>query len=661
MLSGLLLEAGKTLVALLRSVAEPLTALLAFAALAAALLRPLPRIRRLALNAALRRPLRASRAWKVDDDDDPRAAAMLDPDLPDQRASRGLDRIRPMEIKRRHRVLHLLSGPVRKAADGDAVLPADLVSSMLAAAPGAQLRPWPYVARRLSRLFRVASSNRATSLLAHLLYSDDARALASYFGDVSRHLLRFGDAEPVDTLRLALHRPRGSAQAADAEVPFAVFASALSGAAVLVDSVSTRSRFVDNVLVWHSRRYRRSLGAESPAVSYDALHPGSSACGLWEPQTRPAGDFDMRLLDLQAVGIAESATRGVLSFVLETSETCYAATEAGEHYPDRTRPAPGSKHIVPAPGRGDNDPRFTLASWEGGGGYRLVKDAGDRSRLTPVTAYVSMITTDDHLVLVRRSRRVRHGQGVISAAAGGLIEPEGDGSMGDVDDLGMPDPLVGVLRETREELGLDITPAAVHPVCVFLANIRNSGLPPEGGRGQLVAAVLYLCHVPYDVDGVRTRMAEADPSLGGFEVDDLVTVPLKPAADPGALTEMSQVTTAQALARFSFGHATEIDQHGLLSCLYTAAVIDGPRATIDAFTEMFRDAPWWDLSSVGEHPRVVRDPRVLFSDDIGPIDEAVASWSKSWKRLPDALARANREFDSVRSDAVALARIVHGS
>jgi hypothetical protein len=251
-----------------------------------------------------------------------------------------------------------------------------------------------------------------------------------------------------------------------------------------------------------------------------------------------------------------------------------------------------------------------------------------------LTSYVSLITSDDHLVLAQRSRLVRHGQGVISATAGGVLEPDGEGGTGDVDEFGMPDPLTGVLRETREELGLVLDRATVRPVCVFLANVRNLGQGPQGGLGQLVASILHVCRVPETFEALKSELARADPSLGGFEVDDLVGVSLREEGATGF------VGTAKRLATYARETADRLDQHGLLSCLYAAALVEGREAAIDAFLAAFEKQPWWDIASDGVHPRVVRDPRELLGEGLLPLDQAIGQWAPSWEALSSALSEA---------------------
>lgn len=273
----------------------------------------------------------------------------------------------------------------------------------------------------------------------------------------------------------------------------------------------------------------------------------------------------------------------------------------------------------------------------------------DRGPVTLITSYVSIVTADGALVLARRTGKVRHGQRVISATAGGVIEPDAEGDCGDVDEAGMPSPLHGVLRETLEEIGLDLPASAPKPVAVFLANARNvAATAPEStpaaqdrsGRGQLVLTVLYLCRVEQTADDLRQLLTTADPSLGGFEVEDLVVLPTD--GGDGAAATLAAAAAAQA---------AWLDQHGLLSCLYTAAVLDGPEPARKAFVAAFPDRPWWAIGGGAEGstcPRVVRDPRHLLTYGTvegvrpAPLEDVVEAWRAAWDELPQSLAGCGR-------------------
>jgi 8-oxo-dGTP pyrophosphatase MutT (NUDIX family) len=78
-----------------------------------------------------------------------------------------------------------------------------------------------------------------------------------------------------------------------------------------------------------------------------------------------------------------------------------------------------------------------------------------QSRLLSIN--VLLIDDEEHVLLVERARGTTHG-GLFAGAVSGAIEPvQREGISADVDDDGMPAPLKTVLREAREELGIDLS------------------------------------------------------------------------------------------------------------------------------------------------------------------------------------------------------------
>lgn len=614
-----------------------LTAIVLLSSIAAVFLRDSKTMRRAVLSGAIRHPLRRPRAWGIGD-----PGVVFAPD----------DAGRWRRSRARRRLVAELLEPLDRLLDGKDVQPADVVA-YLEASDRVQHRGSLFdAARALAPVMRAASTHRATGLLARALYPSESEQLRIFFGRIADHLQRFATTRPVVLSYTSLpgsgipgRRPT-----------FRDFACALTGAPVLLDASLTRSGFVDGVLIWHRRSYR-GAAVEAPdrrrsrvrADGYELAHPEGRSCALGAGPSRPdrkVGDFDRRVLSVRLAALAESPTDGRVDFVLETSETCYLATEQGDALADpdeiSAQQGIGCKHLRPSALLGG------AAVFERAGDGRAVVRVQDpdAGRVVLVASYVSLLTTDGELVLTRRSRNVRHGSAVISATAGGIVEPDGDGPSGDVDDLGMPSALVSVRREAVEEIGLDLASVPVRPVCVFLANVRNK----EGsrrGRGQLVATVLFLARVPYSRERLRELARESDPALGGFEVDDLVFV------DAPVATNGNSNAFADHVARFARTFATELDQHGVLSCLYAASAVASPEAARSAFESAFSTAPWWALTDVAESdpgypftvPRVVRDPRTLLVDDGAESDQTLASvvpaWRDSWAALPDRLDAAH--------------------
>lgn len=609
--------------------ANSLTAVLAIVTICAAILRPVAPIRAAMLRTMLRRPARSPTAWRVEGIHNLLGTPATTP-------SRRNDLLRLVSrpnLRARRRLIRDLSLPVRRVLDGEQLLPADCLAAFLASRPGA--RPWPDQAIALRSLMRAASTTRAAGLLARLLYPDDVAMIRRLCSDLAAHLGRFAEASPVPVARLA---------SAVGDDTFALFATRLSGAVILVDAVETRSRLADGTLVWHERAYRgaqMSVADEhSTRDGYRTAHARGSACelGTTVPDRR-VGDFDRRVLNLESVTIVESTSAGRVVFALETTETCYLATEQGDALlaadaPRRERI--GCKHLLPGRTEPELDSIVT-ADPAAPGLYGVRVGRRGAGRVCLLTSYTFVLTSDDHLVLARRSKKVRHGQDVISATAGGVIEPDDDGPLGDVDDVGMPSPLRGVLREAAEEIGMTTDEFSVKPICVFLANVRNTS-GTRVGRGQVLAAVLHVARLDRPWSDVAGDVAKADPSLGRFELEDLVAIPIGVHATSGCRT--SQTGTSRTLARYARDHASDLDQHGLLSMLYAAAYLDGPDSARAAFTEAFADRPWWDIPAGDIRPRVVRSPATLLG--MTTFDTAPeADWAAAWAGLDDSLIAAS--------------------
>ena len=614
--------------------AEILTIVIAGFTIALAALRPIGKVRRMFLSVPLRRVLRNPRRWGLDRR---KVQEFLGCGRGQHSSSCRSDRMR---------FIRILQADVTQVLDGQNLLPADVVASLNARLAQSAVSSLPAQsiderAFELMSILRAAATSRAQSLWARVLYPQDVARQSELYSAISRHLEDFAMsslAEPV--------------VAPSTRTPFAEFASALSGAVVLADSVDWRSRYAAKVLTWHERSFRHAGAADGDATpSYASLHARGDDCKLGASiPDRMIGDFDRRVLDLKSVSPIASSEFGWTGFLIETSETCYLTTEQGEgavwltsraeDYAAPVHRSIGCKHLVPR--SGDEQSPHVRAD---GGVLRLRRDDADPVVL--MTTYVSVLTADRKLALVRRSGKVRHGKSVISATAGGVVEPDSEGARGDVDPSGMPSFVDCARREAMEEIGLDIPPQQMRPVCVFLSNIRSRWLAPDAGRdkgraglGQTVGVVLFFTHTHLTVEELKAGISKADPALGGFEVDRFETIDV--ASDP------VDPRAAKALAVYAADHSDDLDQHGLLSCLYAAALIDGPDKAREAFSESFADKPWWANCDDEQLVRVVRDPRKLFDQ---PSAGAQArswetagpeSWVDSWRSLPDRLDQARR-------------------
>jgi 8-oxo-dGTP pyrophosphatase MutT (NUDIX family) len=505
--------------------------------------------------------------------------------------------------------------------DGSRLTPADAIAEALASRHSrSECCALPWGADPTGALLQRASLAHATSLMARVLYPEDTAAFRQLLEDAGVLLSAVGRCKPISRDR---SRPIGGQD----ERRFADFVQSFAGALVLVDAVDSRSGFAERVHVWHSRAYRgvtpqragRPNGQRRTRLDraermdrYDDTHRTGYGCEAWKRQMsggtardpqrpgRLVGDFDQRLLHLRGVTLCEDVRDGYLAFVLETSETCYAATEdpgpgywtgTAEQASDVIASAAhhvGCKNVLASDGRCKGDPLFRR--YEDGSIRRRFPDSG---RLSLLTAYVTIVSSDSPpmLLLARRTGRVRHGQNVLSASAGGVMDPGPPGPAGDVTSLGQPDPLATVIRECREELGVSLDTERCRPIAVFLANIRGHDAELQF-QGQLGAVVLYVALADMTFHELSVASRRADPARGRFEQNGLAACPLD---------------SALTLARWTCEHATDLDQHGILSCLYASAALFGSNETRQAFTDTYQSTPWWTMSPYENgHDRLVR-------------------------------------------------------
>jgi 8-oxo-dGTP pyrophosphatase MutT (NUDIX family) len=506
--------------------------------------------------------------------------------------------------------------------EGQEISSAEALSQALAQTE-AENDPSHAEVKALLRWLTVATMPGRSPLLGRLITPEQQLLVQDFLRSTKSHLERF-----TATAQVPWQLARGDSMPT---VSPASFASALSGAAVLMDVATGRAGAADSVLTWHSPRFRGS--SEHNGESYDAVHTFDSP---WDADlVDRLGDYDGRLLDFRGVSLAADPLDGSTSFVIRTSETCYRSTED----------APSTKCKRLSPTTADHTlPVFRRKS----DGACLVREGSDTERVIATTAYVSILCTgdgsmqglvrglpegasDEYLVLAlcRRSLHTRNGAGTLSATAGGVVELPTTGKVADIDQFGSPSLLAAVTRETREEIGLDLDPDALHPVSVWLATVRGSETPAGGPQGQLVACGLYLSTTQLSFEELVSRRHASNFVKGGFEVDGLEGIALLRSAE-GASTFASEV---RALA-------DRLDQHGLLSCFYTAVRTYGASQSIRAFGGAFADMPWWALPWSGElhnRPRVCRDVRQILPDEGTSIVSAVPGWQQHWATLSDRL------------------------
>lgn len=495
-----------------------------------------------------------------------------------------------------------LKAPLVEALGRDDIQPGKLVAEVCARY---EYATWNTTAPVLAKIFS-RIGHPPQPLLARLLYPNEAQRLFLAGSQISGFLDRFVKCKALDAQRQGspITQPQS----------FGAFAAALTGAVIFADAAETKARYAGRTLIWHSRAFRGGNQLADGTVepgSYDDAHPGAEACGLWaklnsgKARARP-GDYDLRLLDLRSVTLAEAVTQGYVAFILETAETCYAATEDGALF--------GCKHVEPA----STDQRSPWAALATADGFRVHRELTG-SRVTLLDAYVAVISSDRKLLLAHRTKAVRHGQDVFSATAGGPIEPQGRWHDGDVDEFGAPDSAKAVTRETEEEIGVDLQISRCAPVCVFMCNIRGRS---EATRtsGQLVANVLYISHTPMRAAEIKTKArSSSDPFLGRFEQEELIDC---------------DFDSPDAIARWSADNATRLDQHGIISCLYACAAEYGYSQAREAFCKAFSQAPWWAISPYDANAiRLTRDPRCLIKDYDWLPAAGPAEWRQYWDSM----------------------------
>ena len=504
---------------------------------------------------------------------------------------------------------------------------------------------WTRLAPVFLRIFTTAAKLRSTRLLARVLYPEDVQIYATWFGDIAQAVGQLAVSAPVSFER---YRPAVGDKRADnsTKASFASFATAFSGSIVLVDASESRSMCAEQVLVWHSRRFHEDFsmddmkrGTDYLRGRYEDTHKNGVGCEHWGERSRRIGDFDQRVLHLRSVALAEATAESGLSIVLETSETCYGISELGVK-------GMGCKNVAARLTNDDdpNDPvfyrRFTSTAQPGNAqyyDYRIARENPDAGRITLLTAQLALITADDRLVLQHRTAKVRHDASLIGASAGGVISLGGIIASGDLDSNGWPDPTAAIVREAREETGVQIAASSCQPLCVYLLNIRDGsgmrGSIPPGG--QLGAAVLYLARTPLtSIEVEDAAKTGADQARGRFEHSGLTMCP---------------VDSSENIAKWMESNATQLSAHALMACIYSALVIFGRSDAEAAISNAFTGDPWWAISPYWQPvPRLVRDPRNLIQagciDEIGP-----KAWGAAWKNLRSIRTKLDPEISPLIS------------
>lgn len=304
---------------------------------------------------------------------------------------------------------------------------------------------------------------------------------------------------------------------------------------------------------------------------------GSSRAHKPWSELRP-GDYDGAVLDLTAIAVGQARNRQRLDIVLTTNDTCYRATEDAELF--------GCK-------------RLTKQWWDIRGTTFAVSPFGvvktPESRLTIVSTFVVTVTSDNYMVLTRRSANVIHAKSVVSATAGGIVEVT---SGGHLREDGFASVWDAIKRETKEELGLSLERGTTNPIAVWLSNSTEKQ-PDSERHGQVVAVVHWYSRIPQSRGQVVEAAKKAHPATGSFEVEDLVFVSL----DRGPHEFINEVNRK----------IPEMDQHGYVSSVFTAlqwADAWGLASTGSRARDALLDLLETDLTPWGHHDgrRFLDDP-----------------------------------------------------
>jgi 8-oxo-dGTP pyrophosphatase MutT (NUDIX family) len=200
--------------------------------------------------------------------------------------------------------------------------------------------------------------------------------------------------------------------------------------------------------------------------------------------------FDGVLPALRAFYRQVDPSSGHRRLVLELSEINYSAVVAlnytGKTGVDRTRDALSA-------GAKEGDRLFTLA-------------------MLP-------ITSDGYLIAVKRSAHVNVGTNLLGPGVGGnLILRDRLGVNVDQDNFGLPDPLLALCREAKEELGLDVSRDAVE-----ILGLGRFSYDEEVGTWVLLAS----CSLTLKVSEIPAAAHSADQAEGYWELEgEIVAIPL---------------------------------------------------------------------------------------------------------------------------------------
>jgi len=483
-----------------------------------------------------------------------------------------------------------IAGHLHRRFEGEDLYPADIVAEI-----NSEMDEWPLeLGQKVELLAECFDAIARSRGFLDVLVTADMKEIKARSRECERFVSLFRERRPVDRSLLA-DADQGLGQ------EFANWITSISGAVVISNALSSRHCVLDEVLIWHSRRFRQQIKdgddeSDRTVPRYEDSHAAGKVClseSVARDERRRLGDFDQRVLVFKSASVTNAGHTGRTGFVLETMETCYAASELGNssyaselwELDRRSKLLVGSKNL----GEGINASSFRLSN-------QLAMDGGSAAphwlksdvlygSVILLTAYVTPITSDGVILLGQRGDRVKQGAKLISAAAGGIVEPGGTGVGGDVDRItGMPDPAVTVRREFREELGVELEPELLQPAGLFLCNQRNPVGSADGRRrGQIVMSVVYLAKLSESLAQLREKGLVGDQARMRGEMRALVPV------EVDGVTAPSGADRCRMVARWAKAHESELDQHALVSLAFATAFLDSVEAAKEAFGACFLD------------------------------------------------------------------------
>lgn len=432
---------------------------------------------------------------------------------------------------------------------------------------------WPW-AWRGTRQWITSATERARNAPATRVFAPElARRVAERADRFEAALDAFVNFEPVTWGELARYHTEGSPPEGER---FSEAVSRLTGAFVLIDAADSRTYRAESAVMWHSNRYRPE-GPDGKPGLYADVHGGDAPDSCLhnvemraERRSRPS-DFDGRVVDVRGAALVRDARRGGVHLLLDTAESCYAATEIG---------AARCKHLEPADVRGPVwRPHASDVLWE-----RDPTDNGRTSLLT-VSAAVSITASDGgrSILVMKRARGLRNGSDVV-ALPGGVMTLGFAGMPGDEDNIGLPSLEEAVAREVREEIGLDIPTGRWDAVAICLINDRGAG----STKGELVMTALLAASVADDLAQVQLLRDTESSQAGRYESEWLAEIPLAPILDEPE----PRLRAAQRFAASVADIARDIDQRTVVACMYAAAEHYGRAETLRAFDAIEEGRRW---------------------------------------------------------------------